>query len=391
MTRAPANRGQALVVSTAAGRRWLPKTSRGHTRFQTEPNGIELAKTTKTPLQTMTDQITEIIADKALRVFVPPSERPRKANIASVPGAFNEFDIAFQNLTGWELRWNGQPAGGKGSASRHAEHAWLSISDLSDRLPPGVPAQSRIYCENLIAKLNRLIAQTSEEYSRNGKHPVKTSASNKKGPSRFQQPCFQELVSIVPIGIENDESVLQGSCDRTIWFFRQSGVVLAGLLDVSGKAELVRTGQMVAKSAFLSASRQLEDSKGLFDNILSTFEQVFDGELQLRLLIWTLDPLLGLGNLCGSEDYQVELDGKPLKACRSSSRGFVWLRGQKLVSFLPGESSEWASGTGWKRCLERSLGNYPPPHWQQALLETTSRSIPAVIDMPEVALAAIRN
>lgn len=336
---------------------------------------------------------SETRSGKTLRVYAPQADRARNPHTGhrSTPFSFEELDVAFQNLTGWELRWNGEPAKGAVSSKRHNDHAWLSITDLSDRLPPGMPAQSRIYCENLIAKLNRLISEVSPIHNASSKTPGQPTTRRAKGSGRFQQPCFQELVSIVPLGMEEEGVAGHGSCERINWYFRPSGVVVASLFEVRGPVGLVQTGRTVAKAAFLSASRQLEDSKRLVDNIRSTFDQTFDSELELSLLVWTLDPLLGLGSLCGDEYFQVELDGKPLKSCNDSSRGFVWLRGQKLIACCAGEPQERDRMSGWKKCVDRSLGNYLPNDWQQALLEISSRAIPAITDIPELAIAVVRN
>jgi hypothetical protein len=344
-------------------------------------------------MQSISTPPSETRSSKTLRVFAPQADRVRNTDTGhpSTPCSFEELDVAFQNLTGWELRWNGEPPKGTHSSSRQSDHAWLSITDLSDRLPPGIHAQSRIYCENLIAKLNRLISEIRPIHNASSKTSGPPTKSRAKGSRRFQQPCFQELVSIVPLGMEKEGMAPNGSCDRINWYFRPSGVVVAGLFEVRGPDGLVQTGRTVAKAAFLSASRQSEDSKGLVDNIRSTFDQTFDSEIELNLLVWTLDPLLGLGSVCGDEFFQVELDGKPLKSCNDSSRGFVWLRGQKLIACSACEPQEPERFTGWRKCVDRSLGNYLPNDWQQALLEISSRAIPAITDMPELALAVVRN
>ncbi len=94
--------------------------------------------------------------DVALRVWPGPSRAESWQVENCEPVSFGDLNVAFQHATGWRLSWQPRHLLSDGTCSRK-RHDWLRIDDLSSLLPPGLPVTSRIYCEHLVLRWNRLL------------------------------------------------------------------------------------------------------------------------------------------------------------------------------------------------------------------------------------------
>ncbi len=332
-----------------------------------------------------------------LRVFQPRTQSTRRVQNTETPRTFSDFDIAFQNATGWELAWNPPRdriscSNGPGSA-RGKNHDWIRIDDMSHRLPPGVPAVSRIYSENLILKLNRLLGEIGVSNEKILEKEQDGTTSLKQGKNTGSlQPCFLNSVSVVPV----TSSPFGPDCSTGFqWVVRKDGSFMVGAFEISGSDESIHAGLVAAQASFLTASRFGGECSDVLHQVRAGIEQVFCGDIGIRLIVLALDPLLGFATICGDDCFGIRLDRQKITMDRQASTGFLWLRGQNLIlgnSMITNdcEGSDNANES-WFNLVERSVSRSNPRDWQAAIMEHLQRQIPRLRTLPNLALVMARH
>jgi hypothetical protein len=324
-----------------------------------------------------------------LRIF-PPRERSIREELEpAVPRGFDELDAAFQLLTGWRLAWNPFAARTGGHPSR-TRHDWLRIDDLSDVLPPGIPAASRIYCENLAMRLNRFLDEWTILRSAGG-GGIQFPAPGAAAPG-YRLACHLDHFSIEPLRLPDAGSAAGTACE---WAMTPNNRVAAGLFAINPKHEMAGAGLTAARSAFVTGARAGADCEAILAHIDESIEQLFYGDLEIEAVVWTLDPAIGEGHIIGRGSFDLHLDREPLawdggRACR-----FPWYRRQLLVAarFHPAASDPTIDGQRdrWMDDVSSVLARREPDCWQGVLEKQFARSIPSYEVHPDLALAMARH
>jgi hypothetical protein len=330
-----------------------------------------------------------------LRVFQPRTSLVKTEGFPSEPSSFRELDIAFQNATGWELSWNpyrrSSKTGRTASGKERARHDWIRISDLSGRLPPGIPAASRIYCENLILRLNRLISELkpADETKDAASGNQATSLAPCTSPDPLE-PCYLNSASIVPLPLQTREN--RPPCGFQ-WVMREDGSIMTAAFVAGGSSERHHAGILSAKASFLVAARLGGDCASVAGHIRTAIEQLFCGDVQVHLVVWTLNPLLGFASICGDACFQLYLDQQPLLFEDQRTSGFLWMRGQNLVlaGGYPCNVGTDEDRKSWFRTVSDVSNRHSPSQWQTAILQRLQQVIPRLDYSPEAALVMERH
>ena len=337
--------------------------------------------------------VTDPVSSSSLRVFQPRTRPATHQQITKAPESFGEFDTAFQNATGWEVAWNPprdrRNRHGRGSDPANRHHDWIRIADMSHRLPPGVPAVSRLYCENMILKLNRVLSDFSNsEEKRSNKSKTRHSTITPANGLGSPEPCFLDSVSVVPI-----VSTPLGHKSSTgfQWIVRSDGSFMVGAFEISGSAELNHPGLVAAQASFLAASRFGGDCNEVVNQIRSGIEQVFCGDVEIRMVVWALDPLLGFATICGDDCFAIRLDRQDISIAQKAMTGFLWLRGQNLVLNSKSITQGDDETETWINLAERAVNRSLPVDWKAAIAEQTQRAVPRIRNIPNLALAMARH
>ncbi len=325
----------------------------------------------------------------------------------SIPAGFAPFDRAFQLATGWNLIWEdgindacpspGQAAttGPRGPDRPSRFGGKMRIEDLSRLLPPGIPATSRIYCENMILRLNELLGevvarQSAAPSSRAGTIP----RVRNPGASGRLQPCFLDQFCIVPVVTPDwNHPVLAGELGGCQWLLHTSGSLSVAALAVSGSSDLLASAMLVAQSAFLTAARLETNCRQIHEQIRSSINQMFCGDIHAHSAVWTLDPLMGQAAVCGDERFELRLDRERLRFDSERQQVFPWYRKQVLLATHWSQESklQFEDINNWMNVTLAHLADQDPHNWQARLGECLESWIPTISCSPDLAVAMVRH
>lgn len=342
-----------------------------------------------------------------LRVFPQPESRCEPIEPPGTPAAFPAFDKSFQLATGWKLAWKtglashdaGRPEELLPASEINlkvrgtAEFDRLEIDDLSRLLPPGIPATSRIYCENMVLRLNQLMQELTHEVTekRDCAYADVPVIDPSGIPNRLQ-PCFLDQFCIVPLRIpENDETGDSAELGGCQWLIHPSGSISAAVFAVSGTTALRPAGLMAAQSSFLTAARLESECQEIHDQIRLGINQMFCGDVNVQSVVWSLDPLMGQASICGDEPFSISLDREQLEFDSETQASFPWYRNQLLLAVhqrpdrsMPDDSVQW------RDIALTHLAGHDPHQWQSTLGPRLDEHIPSVTAIPDLAVAMTR-
>ncbi len=337
-----------------------------------------------------------------LKVYAPESPCPFKLSAGLQLKAFDSFNTAFQQATGWELlvretaqSYRFRRQSGEVDMPVIPE---LVIADLSPLLPPGIPAISRIYSEKLVLELNEILTEVGEnrrkKFSKQAVSPEKRSCDlpatgdidEVMEPLEPNLPFVTSNFALASLHVEAQRA----SCE---WFMDESGMARFAAMVCPDVGKPWGRELLAARTTFLTECRHGASNRATRAAIVQNTQRLFAAEAEVEILAGTLNPLTGDITMVGSEDYQVLSSGiqPPSSVSRTDVATFHLPRGQHMVLIRWPTSVDAETRTDWGQHMIGKLQGRESRQVAPIFTEYLANCIPSLPEKPELSLSISRS
>ena len=364
-----------------------------------------------------------------LRLHSPSRPCPFEGSAKKRTAKLEQLLLAFEHATGWQMGYQ------ETSASRKQRQAagdptlpiagQLTIEDLSQLLPPGVPAASRIYCEKLVEQFNLVVAELDQ--SRMELHKLHDSTApaaqqsnvtvatpnmlggrkSRKSPTDAVEsaesasqdsatappanlPLTSHSVNIVPLTEPKQNAVFE-------WYVEPTGLTRFAIISCdepnSGPQNSNRTSELIAaRATFLTECRHRSCDETIQYELKSVVERLFPGDANVRALCGSVNSLTGDLVLAGCNHFLINSSGHIDGLCEVPDATLLRTylpHGQHLVI------SSWPEFNcklthRWIATAAKKLRTIDGLNLNQAFDHHLNNAIPSLPAHPEIALAITR-
>ena len=250
--------------------------------------------------------------DGHLKLYAPVSLCPYHLSAKQQFKSLESLNHAFQLATGWELAIHETSSSRRQRSNLKRPQmpatGKLSILDLAEILPPGIPPVSRVYCEQLVDELNHLLKELGrlrgKQFESKGEagqcsRPYIT-ADLDAGLSMLQSnlPFRTSNVALTPLVVDQT----MATCE---WFIDESGIVRFAAIVCKNPDRNSTRELIAARTAFLAECRHGASNMTAHAAVIQTVTRLFPGDSFTDVLTGTLNPLTGDITMVGVESFNV--------------------------------------------------------------------------------------